>query len=186
MSLPPIRTAEELYAHPDRERYELVRGRLRVCEPPGGEHGRVAMRLGSLVHTYVERHDLGAVLVESGYILERHPDTVRGPDISFVSKARMGANSIPKAFIPGTPDLAVEVLSPNDRPSETAERIADYFGAGARLVWVVDPDRLCVVVHHPGGRAAELGRGDMLDGEDVVPGFQCDVAEVFARRSQDR
>jgi Uma2 family endonuclease len=120
--------------------------------------------------------------VESGYVLHRQPDTVRGPDISFVSNARMGSDHIPREFIPGTPDLAVEVLSPSDRPSEIAERIADYFGAGARLVWVVDPDRLCVVVHHPDGGTAELGMGEVLDGEDVVPGFRCDLAEVFGIR----
>jgi Uma2 family endonuclease len=186
VTLPPITTAEELYAHPDRKRYELVRGALRVCEPPGGVHGRLAMRLGSLLHTYVERHDLGTVLVESGYILERQPDTVRGPDISFVSRARMGTDQIPREFIPGTPDLAVEVLSPGDRPSEIAERIGDCFRAGAQRAWIVDPRRQCVVVHSPDGRAAELGTGDVLDGEDVVPGFRCDVAEVFAHRSKDR
>jgi len=179
MSLPPITTAEELFAHPDRDRYELVRGALRVCEPPGGVHGRLAVRLSYLLHAHVERHDLGTVLVESGYVLQRRPDTVRGPDISFISRARMAPDQIPVQFIPGTPDLAIEVLSPDDRPGEIAERLTDYFAAGARRVWVVDPRRQCMVIHYPDRRPVELGTGDVLDGEDVVPGFRCRVAEVF-------
>ena len=182
MSLPPISTAEELYAHPDRKRYELVRGALRVCEPPGGVHGRLATRLSYLLHAHVERHDLGTVLVESGYVLHRSPDTVRGPDISFVSKARIRSEEIPAQFIPGTPDLAVEILSPDDRPHEIAEWLADYFGAGAQRVWVVDPRRQCVMVHYPDGHTVQLGTADLLDGEEVVPGFRCGVGEVFGVR----
>jgi len=185
MSLPPITTAEELFAHPDRDRYELVRGRLRVCEPPGGVHGRLAMRLGYLLHAHVEGHNLGTVLVESGYVLQRRPDTVRGPDISFVSRARMTPDQIPEQFIPGTPDLAIEILSPDDRPGEIRERLADYFGAGTRRVWVVDPRGRCIVIHTPEGRARRLGTSDVLEGEDVVPGFRCAVAEVLGLPAAD-
>jgi Uma2 family endonuclease len=179
VSLPPITTAEGLFDSPDRERYELVRGTLRVCEPPGGVHGRLATRLAYLLHAHVERHGLGTVLVETGYVLQRSPDTVRGPDISFVSTARMRPERIPAQFIPGTPDLAVEILSPDDRPSDIAEKLTDYFGAGARLVWVVDPQGQAVDVHYPDRPSDRLMPSDTLDGEDVVPGFRCGVAEVF-------
>jgi Uma2 family endonuclease len=182
VSLPPITTAEELFAYPDRDRYELVRGALRVCEPPGGVHGRLATRLTYLLHAHVDRHDLGTVLVESGYVLRRRPDTVRGPDISFVSRARMTPEQVPEQFIPGTPDLAIEILSPDDRAREIEEKLADYFEAGARLVWVVDPRRQSIVIHYPDRRSLLRTPSDVLDGEDVVPGFRCSVAEVFGIR----
>ncbi|HEX9729906.1 MAG TPA: Uma2 family endonuclease [Gemmatimonadales bacterium] len=181
MSLPPITTAEALYAHPDHERFELVRGALRVAEPPGGVHGRLATRLAYLLHAHVERHRLGTVLVEAGYVLARGPDTVRGPDISYVSKARIPPEQIPEAFIPGTPDLAVEIVSPDDRAREVAEQVADYLAAGAHVVWVVDPRHHCVEVHCTGRPVVRLGADDWLDGEAVVPGFRCEVAEVFGR-----
>jgi len=179
VSLPPITTAEELFAYPEHDRYELVRGTLRVCEPPGGVHGRLATRVASLLHAYVERHNLGTVLVEAGFVLRQRPDTVRGPDISFVGRARMTPEQVPEEFIAGTPDLAIEILSPDDRGPGIEEKLADYFEAGARLVWVVDPRRRVITVHHPDRSSIHRTSRDMLDGEDVVPGFHCSVAEVF-------
>jgi len=173
-------TAEELYYSPDRERYELVRGALQVHEPPGGAHGRIAVRIAHLLHRYVEQHGLGTVLVESGYVLRRQPDTVRGPDVSFVSAARLAPDQIPDQFIAVAPDLAVEVLSPGDREAEIEERVSDYFAAGTRSVWLVDPRRWQVVVRDPGGELQTLTVSDVLDGKDVVPGFRCGVGEVFA------
>jgi Uma2 family endonuclease len=142
-------------------------------------HGRLATRLTHLLHAHVERHDLGTVLVESGYVLQRKPDTVRGPDISFVRKERMAPEQIPEQFIPGTPDLAIEILSPEDRAGEVQEKLKDYFSAGTRLVWVVDPRRRYVTVHCPDRPSVLIAENDELDGEDVVPGFRCSVADVF-------
>jgi Uma2 family endonuclease len=171
-------TAEELFAHPEHRYRELVRGALRVREPPGGVHGLVAARLAGLLIEHVERHALGTVLVESGYVLRRNPDTVRGPDLSFIGAARLAPGAIPVAFIPGAPDLAVEILSPDDRPGEIEERLADYFAAGTRLVWVVEPRTGTVVVRHPGRAPRTLDRSATLDGEDVVPGFACPVRRL--------
>jgi Uma2 family endonuclease len=118
-------------------------------------------------------------LVEAGYVLSRNPDTVRGPDVSFVSAARLGPGQIPKAFFTGGPDLAVEILSPSDSPVEVQEKVADYLRAGARLVWIVNPDPGSITVHHPSRSPQVLSCPDLLDGEDVVPGFQCPVSELF-------
>ena len=101
-------TAEELFNSRDPKRYELVRGVPRVSEPPGAVHGQLAVRLGCRLDQHVTRLGLGTVLVETGYVLERAPDTVRGPDISFVSTARIPPDHIPEGFISGPPDLAVE------------------------------------------------------------------------------
>jgi len=174
-------TAEELFELPDAPRYELVRGVPRVCEPPGGAHGRLAMQVGALLNEHVQRLGLGTVLVEAGYVLRRMPDTVRGPDISFVSVARLPSNQIPETFIPGAPDLAVEIISPSSRWSEVEEKVADYLAGGARLVWLVDPRERRVVVRYPDRPPAVLTENDTLDGEDVVPGFTLPVAELLRR-----
>jgi Uma2 family endonuclease len=172
-------TAEELFELPDAKHYELVRGVPRVCEPPGGAHGRLAMHVGALLNEHVRRLGLGTVLVEAGYVLRRKPDTVRGPDISFVSVARLPPDQIPETFIPGAPDLAVEILSPGSRWSEVEEKVADYLASGARLVWLVDPREGRVVVRYPDRPPAVLTEIDTIDGEDVVPGFTLPVAELL-------
>src|SRR3954447_18397635 len=175
-------SAEELFKYPDSRAYELVRGVPRVSEPPGGAHGRIAGRITVRLGAHVERLGVGTVLVEAGYLLRRAPDTVRGPDVSFVSAARLSPEGVPEQFIPGAPDLAIEILSPSSRWSDVEEVIADYFTAGARLVWLVRRGGARV-----GGGGGGGGRGvpgppaprpqkipaarDFLDGEDVVPGF---------------
>ena len=178
-----IVTAEELFQYPDAKHYELVRGVPRVSEPPGGVHGRTAGRIMARLGDYVDRLGLGTVMVEAGYVLQRAPDTVRGPDVSFVSVARLPPDLIPEQFIPGAPDLAVEVLSPSSRWSEIEEKIADYFAAGARLVWVVDPGERRVIVRYADRPPKVVGAGESLDGEDVVPGFTLALAELFKPRS---
>ncbi len=172
-------TAEELFHHPDARYHELVRGEPRVSEPPGGRHGMIAGSLVAHLSNHVERFRLGTVLVEAGYVLQRAPDTVRGPDISFVSRERLAPERIPEQFIPGAPDLAVEILSPSSRWSEVEERIADYFAAGARLVWVVDPGERRVIVRYPDRPPRVVAAGDLLDGEDVLPGFALAAAEII-------
>jgi Uma2 family endonuclease len=175
-------TAEELFHYPDPKRYELVRGVPRVSEPPGGVHGRLAMKLGARLDEHVTRLGLGTVLVVAGYVLERAPDTVRGPDVSFVSTTRLPPDRIPEQFIPGPPDLAVEILSPGDGWSETEEKVADYLAGGARLVWLVDPRERRVMVRYPDRPPRVLTDRDILDGEDVVPGFALDLAGLFGPR----
>ena len=175
-------TAEELFQYPDSKYYELVRGMPRVCEPPGGVHGMIAGSFAAHLRNHVERLKLGTVLVEAGYVLQRAPDTVRGPDVSFVSLARLPPDRIPEQFIPGAPDLAVEILSPSSRWSEIEDKIADYFAAGARLVWVVDPGERRVIVRYPDRPPGIVAAGESLDGEDVVPGFALALAELFGSR----
>ena len=123
-----------------------------------------------------------------GYVLRRAPDTVRGPDISFISLApssawpRMAPDRIPVQFIPGAPDLAVEILSPDDRWSEMEEKVADYLEAGARMVWLVDPREQRVVVRYPDRASIVIAADGTLGGEDVVPGFQLPLAGLFGSR----
>jgi Uma2 family endonuclease len=172
-------TAEQLFDYPDSKHYELVRGVPRVCEPPGGVHGRLAVKIAAQLLDHVEGLGFGTVLVEAGYVLRRAPDTVRGPDVSFISTTRLPPDRIPEHFIPEAPDLAVEILSPSSRWSEVEEKVADYLAGGTRVVWVVDPTERRVVVRYPDRPPRMLGPSDILDGEDVVPGFALALRDLL-------
>jgi Uma2 family endonuclease len=176
-------TAVQFFSYPEHDRYELVRGNLRVSEPPGGVHGQVAVRLASRLHLHVEAAALGTVLVEAGFILRRGPDTVRGPDISFVSGQQVDPGRVPSTFLPFAPDLAIEILSPEDRPATIDEKVADYLEAGTRLVWVLDPKARSLVIHRPDGAVEVVTEPGVLDGEEVVPGFGAGLTEIFGPRT---
>lgn len=181
MSEDPLLTVDDLYQMPDDGRlYELEAGRL-VSEPlPGARHGRVCARLVWRLEGFVCANGLGVVLSnDPGYILARAPDTVRGPDVSFISRARYGeVGDLPTAF-PGPPDLAVEVLSPSNTQSQVHAKVADYLAAGTRLVWVVDPESERVAVYRSLLSPRILDRDEELDGEDVLPGFRVRVGDIF-------
>lgn len=176
---PPL-TAEDLYGLPDEDQdYELVEGRLVVSEPPGWTHGSIAVHVSAVLHAFVRAHGLGRVVVDSGYVLARRPDTVRGPDVSFVRTVRLPAPDVAHRFYEGAPDLAVEIVSPDDRAAEVARKVAGYLRAGSGAVWVVYPDTRSVVVHTPDGLARLLGPDDVLTGGDALPGFAVTVGELF-------
>ena len=173
-------TAEELARIPDDDRrHELVRGRLIEMSPPGFRHGAIAVSLASLLASHVRSADLGRVVVEAGFKLTGDPDTVRGPDVAFVRRERLDGSLGPEGFFHGAPDLAVEIASTGGTASELRQKIREYLQAGARLVWVLQPDARTVIVHRPGASPETVGPEDVLDGEDVVPGFSCRVRDLF-------
>lgn len=173
-------TAEDLWNLPeDGFRHELVRGKLTSMTPPGGAQGAVvsliAMRLSQLV--WAQR--LGAVVAgDAGFILRRAPDTVRGPDVAFVAFDRLAGGRLPDGYFEGAPAIAVEVVSPNDRPAEVQAKVGEWLAAGARQVWVAYPATRTLVVHGT-GFTAQLTENDTLTGGDVLPGFCCPVRDLF-------
>jgi Uma2 family endonuclease len=172
-------TAEQLLALnlPDK-RTELVRGRLVVREPAGFLHGDVAIRIARLIANHVHAYDLGRVLAaETGFKLFNKPDTVRAPDVAFVRRARL-PDSPPRGFADFPPDLAVEVLSPGDRPGEVAEKVDDWLTAGTALVWVVDPVAVTAKVYRADGSVSSIAADGALKGEDVLPGFSLPLREL--------
>ena len=184
-TLPRPLTAEEFFALPEeiRDRHELVRGRLEELDtvPPGIRHGRVMARIVHVLMQYVEPRGLGMVVGgDAGFILERAPDTVRGPDVAFMRADRVPPDDELDGFADLAPDLAVEVLSPRDRPGRVRAKVADYLSAGVRLVWVVDPRARTVVVHAPDRPPRRHTTADRLDGGDVLPGFSYSVGELLA------
>src|SRR5436309_8502368 len=176
----PLMTAEELLqTNIPNKCTELVRGRLIVREPPGGRHGLVAMTLAIRLGNYVERMEAGKLFAaETGFTLFRGPDTVRAPDIAFVRRERL-PSSVPVGFPELAPDLVVEVLSPDDRPGETLAKVGDWLEASARLVWVIDPQGRNARVYRADGSQTWVNEADHLDGEDVLPGFRCELASIF-------
>jgi Uma2 family endonuclease len=175
-------TAQELFEHSHEPyRQELVGGRLFEMEPPGAEHGRVAAVIGALLYAHVEREVLGiAFTSEVGFHLASDPDTVRAPDVAFVARKRVPATGIPRGYWPGPPDLAVEVVSPNDRHSEVQGKALSWIDAGTRAVVVVDPPLRTAMVYRARDDIRILTADEPLQLADLVPGWSPLVGEFFA------
>jgi Uma2 family endonuclease len=174
-------TEEELLALPkDDGKYELVDGELERMPPARPEHGKTTISLGSEVCIFVKKHKLGYCYDgQTGFWMKS--GNLRSPDISFIPTAR--AKTLERdsqAFYKGAPDLAIEVLSPTERPKATAGKLKDYFESGTRLAWVVNNPTRTVRVHRDAQNFTLLRIGDTSDGEDVLPGFKLPLAELFA------
>jgi Uma2 family endonuclease len=174
-------TAEDLEAMGSDAPFILIDGEL-VYEEMGS--GGRASRLAGLIVTYLNMHVLPRRLgnvygADGSFILRRNPDTVLVPDAAFVSAERIPPGD-DRGFVPIAPDLAVEVLSPSNRPTEIARRVALFLQYGTQLVWVVDPDNDTITVHARGDERRRLGKGDTLDGGTLLSGFALPLAELFA------
>ena len=138
------KTAEDLLAmaaNGDGRRYELVRGELQEMVPSGGTHGKIAFSIASIIAAHIRGRDIGeGFTAEAGFVTGRDPDSVRAPDVAFVSKERLPPSGVPQGFVEAAPDLAVEVVSPSDSAAAVQAKIEEYFAAGCRLAWVVYPD----------------------------------------------
>ena len=169
-------TDEELMALPeDGFKRELVGGEIQV-NPAGSPHGLVGLRLGSRLLAFVEAAGLGLVFDSStGWRLPN--GNLRVPDLSFVSRQRLPA--LHEGFLRVPPDLAVEILSPGDSLPRMDEKIAEYATAGVRLTWVIDVRRRRASAYRSLAEWTPIGEFGELDGEDVVPGFRCRLADVL-------
>lgn len=179
-------TAESLLELCDpSHRFELVRGELRRMSPASSPHGLVAMRIGARLDEHVRCTALGAVFAaDTGFLLERNPDTVRAPDVAFVRIDRI-PDPPPPGWFPGAPDLAVEVVSPTDRYADVESKARQWLAAGATAVWIANPVTRTLVVL----RAAEarvLGPDDELAADDLLPGFAVRVRDLFPDLSARR
>lgn len=174
-------TLRDLYDLPDDgKRYELSRGSLIAEPPPGGGHGRVAARFALRLADYAERIGRGVVLTcAPGFVLARHPDTVRAPDVAYVEIARYRALGDDAGLLRLAPDLAVEVRSPGDRRRAIERKLDDWLGAGTRLVWLADPARRDLTVFAPDASPKTLEGRDSLRAPELLPGFEARLTDLF-------
>lgn len=179
-------TADELLVMPHNEngsdfRCELIRGELKKMSPTKPLHGIFTAEIAAELIFFVRANKLGRVFgAETGFLVERDPDTVLGVDVAFVSNERRATAGSLEKFFPFAPDLAIEVLSLGNTVDEIDEKVAFYFAAGARAVWVFNPRRRNVKAYCSPSDVRILTESDTLDGEDVLPGFRLNLADLFA------
>lgn len=175
-------TASDLLEMPEipGKRYELVDGELVEMPGAGALHGLICGLIYQILASFVQSHSLGYVFGDGvGFLIQRDPDHVRLPDASFVSGVRASDTGVPEGFWTFSPDLAVEVVSPNDRAEDVRQKVFEYLDAGTQLVWIVWPSSRSVSVYTPDRVSRDLREDETLDGGDVLPGFHARVGELF-------
>lgn len=176
-------TAEEfrcLPPPPDGSKRELIRGEIVIACRPGFRHGLRQGRICGVLDQFGRARGHGRAVVETGTQTQRGPDTVRGPGVSYWSAERLPLDQEPEGYPEAAPDLCVEVLSPTNRRVLIRDKMREYFERGVRMVWIVDPEDRTVTVYRSLDEARLLHESATLTGEDVLPGFACRVAELFA------
>jgi Uma2 family endonuclease len=175
-------TEAELEALPDNGYiHEVVDGELVMTPKEGAYHAEICVQMLTALCLFAKAHKLGAVWDSStGFWMYNR--NCRAPDISFIRKERLlalGFKSNSQNFFPSAPDLAVEVLSPNNALAEIDERLKDFFGSGTQIAWIINPDTECVEVCHAPDQRKLVGSGADLDGEHLLPGFRYPIADLF-------
>ena len=173
-------TPEDLLALPDYGRYELIDGQL-VERHTGAKASYAATNVLVLMGHFVRSNSLGLVFqADCGYqIFPEEPNRVRFADGSFIRRGRLPEDRPPQGHCRTPPDLVIEAVSPHDTAYEVEDKIEQWLSAGVQLVWVIYPDTQRVQVHRPDSTVTKLQSEEQLVGEDVVPGFQCQVTEIF-------
>ena len=176
-----LMTAEELLQLPDDDlRHELINGELITMPVPGLPHGRIEARIGAPLAQFVWDHDLGEVYFgDGGFQLTWNPDTVVGPDISFISKARLAQAEDIKGYWQGPPDLAVEIYTPGYRPGKISERVTRLFNAGTKQVWLVHLKHSTVTVYRSSSDTTTFSGPEYLESPDLFPGFRLSLDSIF-------
>jgi Uma2 family endonuclease len=178
---PRLMTIEEVEAMgPDAERYELIRGILREVEGMSEKHGMFAGRFTWFIAGFVYDRDLGEVFSsDTRYAFPGNPPSWAAPDVSFIAAERLPLTDLKEGYSRRIPNLVVEVKSPSNTEAEILEKISVYLAAGVTLVWLVRPEEQTVTVFRQDRPEIILGRDDVLDGEEVLPGFRLPLRDLF-------
>jgi Uma2 family endonuclease len=172
-------TGAELFAMGDIGPSELVRGEVIHHMPTGHPHGFFENMIGALLYIYLKTNPIGrAMSGEVGIYTRRNPDTIRAADVTFISNERL-VRAQAEGYLDVAPELVVEIMSPGNTWSEVQEKLAEYFAVGVLMMWVVDPQLEQIHVYRSPEQVRLLGKQDVLMGEDVLPGFQVALAEIF-------
>jgi Uma2 family endonuclease len=174
-------TAEKFFLLPDPgdgTQQELVRGEIITMPPRGGMHGVTCSKVDRKIGVFVDAGPGGTVACnDTGFITERQPDSVRGPDISYWTKERL--KDSPVGYIEISPDMLVEVLSPSNTSKQIRAKIKEYFAKGVRLVWVIAPEDRTLTIYRTPDEGRLLHETATVTGEDVLPGFECRVSDLL-------
>jgi Uma2 family endonuclease len=185
-----LMTVEEFWQRAnDFPHCELVRGIIvpkhrgpngePTMSPTGRKHGKIEQRIGYLLGLYLANHKIGeAYIGEVGFILKHNPDIMRAPDVAFVSNDRL-RDAPEEGYLPFAPDLAVEVMSPNDTVREVQTKVLEYLKAGTRVIWIVEPETETVTVYRSLSEVRTLTKADVLEGGQVLPDLSILVKEIF-------
>ena len=178
---PKLLTAEDLLRLDSKGvKGELIRGRLCETMSVGLKHGEIVINLGGELRSFVKPRRLGRIFASDvGVILERDPDTVREPDIAFISAARMPLVEESHSYSEIIPDLVVEIASPSDSRRAVNDKARMWRSYGVPLVWTVFANPRSVEVHRADGSIITLYEDDVLDGGEILPGFSVPVREIF-------
>ena len=178
---PKLLTADDLLRlHSEGIRGELIRGVLHKGMASGVEHGELVMNLGFIVNGFTKPRRLGRVVgSDVGVRLERNPDTVREPDLAFISAEKLPLGIRNTGYLEVASDLAVEIVSPSDRLSDMDEKARMWLRYGASLVWVIHPEDRTVDAYRAGAPVETLDENDVLNGDPALPGFACAVRDIF-------
>ncbi len=174
-------TADDLLRlYSEGVRGELIRGAHCETVPTGLTHGEIVMNLGGALRNFIRPRRLGRLVgSDSGMMLERDPDTVREPDIAFISAQKLPLNVRLSGYYEGAPDLVAEIVSPSDGPREVYHKARMWISFGVSLVWVVNPENRAIDVHRPNQPLLSLTENDILNGGEVLPGFSYPIRDVF-------
>lgn len=179
---PRLMNAEGLLELPRGQlRRELIEGELREMASAGHEHGRLAALLTASLIQHVLKNQLGAVYAaETGFKLGSNPDTVRAPDVAFVSQKRLHEVTSGTGYFPGPPDLAIEIISPNDRHGEVEEKVELWLRYGVRMIVTLNPQARTATVYRSLDNIRMIRGEGLLAGDDVVPGWALPPTKLFS------
>lgn len=178
-------TIEEFEQLPDDgSRYELVDGELERMPPTGEVHGDVDRQFIWLLESYIRPRGIEKLFVETSFVLSPDRQTVRQPDIAFVQAERLIQDRDRERSVRLVPDLVIEIVSPSDRRSAVVAKAHEYLHHGVRIVWVVDPPSRSVTIFRIDGSVQVLGQDDTIDGENIIPGFQATIQDIFQLRDR--
>ncbi len=178
----PTITAEEFLTRPESDGRELVNGQLQDKISTGAESTWIGSELLRYLANFSNGGRQGWAFGGDGGIqcFADDPNRVRKPDAFFICRGRLPGERVPRGWVRFAPDLAAEVVSPNDLYSEVEQKVEEYLEAGVKLVWVIDPVTRTVMVYRPrGAQPSRLSIDGVLSGEDVLPGFECKVSALF-------
>jgi Uma2 family endonuclease len=183
-----IWTEADLQALPEEGfLHEVVDGELVMSPKNDFYHGHICARLSAALYAFAVERRLGVVLDSStGFWMENR--NCRAPDISFITKdrlVRLGFEPSTRKFFPGAPDLAVEILSPNNTRTEIDGRLQDFFTSGAQIAWIIDPDAKRTEICRAIDKRTLVGVGGFLEAEPLLPGFRYPLADLFKKWDWD-